>query len=530
MEMALENFSKEELIALLRGKDASIEQHQKTNSSLEETNSSLQKNNSSLEKTNSSLQEELSYLKHQLALLKRMQFGQKRERFEGDPSQGVLPFEATAVEEAIQQEEVQEQITYTRKKQSAHKGRAALPAHLPVEEIEIHPEGDLRDMVCIGKEVTEELECEPARFFIRRYIRYKYAAKNGEGVKTGDLPERVIDKGIPGAGLLATILTDKYMDHLPLYRQKQRFARENIPIASSTIEGWVKQALERLDPLFQQLKFDLKTKGYLQVDETGIKVLESDKKGACHLGYYWTYHSPLDGLVVMDYQPTRGAVATKEMLASFRGYLQSDGYAVYDKIGQRAEVTPVACWAHARREFERALDNDTIRAGKALALIQRLYGVERKAKEAQLQPDQLKQLRLDESLPVLNELGKWIFAEVKNTLPKSQIGKAMQYAMARWDKLSAYLEDGSLHIDNNAIENAIRPIAVGRKNYLFAGSHEAAARAGMIYSFFAICKKHEVNPFQWLKYALENIMTINHKNIRDLYPQQFKKLAELEKM
>ena len=156
--------------------------------------------------------------------------------------------------------------------------------------------------------------------------------------------------------------------------------------------------------------------------------------------------------------------------------------------------------------------------------------MERKAKEEQLQPDQLKQLRLDESLPVLNELGKWIFAEVKNTLPKSQIGKAMQYAMARWDKLSAYLEDGSLHIDNNAIENAIRPIAVGRKNYLFAGSHEAAARAGMIYSFFAICKKHEVNPFQWLKYALENIMTINHKNIRDLYPQQFKKLAELEKM
>lgn len=504
--MALETLSKEQLIALLKRKDVTIEKHQKTTISLEE---------------------EIAYLKHQVDLFKRMQFGQKRERFEGDPAQGILPFEAPAEEVAKQEEEVKEQISYTRKKQSAHKGRAALPAHLPVEEIEIYPQGDLTDMVCIGKEVTEELECEPARFFIRRYIRYKYAAKNGEGVKTGELPERVIDKGIPGAGLLSMILTDKYMDHLPLYRQKQRFARENIPIASSTIEGWVKQALERLEPFYQQLKFDIKAKGYLQVDETSIKVLESDKKGATHMGWYWVYHSPLDGLVLMDYQPTRGSIATKEMLTPFRGYLQSDGYAVYEKIGQRPEVTPLACWAHARREFERALDNDKIRATKALTLIQQLYAVERKAKEGQMQAHQLKQLRLDESLPVLNELGKWIFAEVKNTLPKSQIGKAMRYAMERWDKLSVYLQDGSLHIDNNAIENAIRPIALGRKNYLFAGTHDAATRAGMIYSFFAICKKHEVNPFQWLKYALENIMTINHKNIRDLYPHNFKKLTEL---
>ena len=214
------------------------------------------------------------------------------------------------------------------------------------------------------------------------------------------------------------------------------------------------------------------------------------------------------------------------MLAGFRCYLQSDGYAVYQKIGQRAEVTPLACWAHARREFERALDNDKARASKALALIQQLYAVERKAKEKQLTAGQLKQLRLDESLPVINELGKWIFAEIKNTLPKSQIGKAMRYAMERWDKLSVYLQDGNLHIDNNAIENTIRPIALGRKNYLFAGTHDAATRAGMIYSFFAMCKKHEVSPVQWLKYALHNIMAINHKNIPSLYPQNFKKLVE----
>ena len=145
-------------------------------------------------------------------------------------------------------------------------------------------------------------------------------------------------------------------------------------------------------------------------------------------------------------------------------------------------------------------------------------------------PDQIKKLRLEEALPILNELGKWIMAEVNNTLPKSQIGKAMRYAIERWDKLSAYLQDGNLHIDNNAIENTIRPIALGRKNYLFAGTHQAAARAGMIYSFFAMCKMHEVNPFQWLKYTLLNIMTINHKNIQELYPQNFKKLSQQKNM
>lgn len=472
------------------------------------------------------LSQERDYLKSQVEMYKRMQFGQKRERFEGDPNQTFLPFAAEPAEVEQQQEQTEEKIEYVRKRPN-HKGRAKLPAHLPVEEIEIHPEGDLSQMICIGKEITEELECEPAKFYIKRYIRYKYAAKNGDGVSIAELPERVIDKGIPGAGLLAMILTGKYMDHLPLYRQKQIFSRENIQIPSSTIEGWTKQALEKLEPLYEQLIFDTKSKGYLQVDETPIKVLDSDKKGAAHQGYYWVYHAPLDGTVLFDYSPTRGGIAAVPMLGNFKGYLQTDGYAVYEKYGKKKEVTHLACWAHARREFEKSLDNDKTRAEKALLLIQKLYVVERQAKQANLSPEQIKELRLAESLPVINELGKWIFEEIKNTLPKSQIGKAMAYAYARWDALSAYLYDGSLFIDNNGIENAIRPVALGRKNYLFAGSHEAAQRSAMIYSFFAICKKHDVNPFQWLKYTLENIMSINHKKIKDLYPQNYKKNIEL---
>jgi transposase len=501
METALKNLSKEDLLKVISSRDQALSERD----------------------------EKIGYLESQLAMYKRMQFGQKRERFEGDPNQTALPFEAQSEELEQQQEQIREKIEYVRKRPN-HKGRAKLPDHLSVEEIEIHPEGDLSDMVCIGKEITEELECEPARFFIKRYIRFKYAAKNGEGVRIAELPERVIDKGIPGSGLLAMILTDKYADHLPLYRQKQRFARENIQIASSTIDGWTKEALIKLEPLYEQLVLDTKAKGYLQVDETPIKVLDSDKKGAAHQGYYWVYHAPLDGTVLFDYSPTRGSIAPLPILGNFKGYLQTDGYAVYEKYGKKKEVTHLACWAHCRREIERALDNDRPRAEKALTLIQELYAVERLAKLEQLTSEQIKNLRLEKSLPIINHLGKWIFEEIKNTLPKSQIGKAFAYAYARWDALSAYLYDGNLKIDNNLCENALRGIAIGRKNYLFAGSHEAAQRAAMIYSFFAICKKHDVNPFQWLKHTLTNIMSINHKNLKELYPQNYKNIVQQSNM
>lgn len=235
MKTPLENQSKEELLKVISSRDENIEL--------------LSQERNSLIKERDSLTQERDHLKSQVEMLRRMQFGQKRERFEGNPNQIMLPFEAEPVEGEQQQEKIKEKIEYTRKRPN-HKGRAKLPDHLPVEEIEIHPPGDLSEMVCIGKEITEELECEPAKFYIKRYIRYKYAAKNGNGVSIAELPERVINKGIPGAGLLAMILTDKYQDHLPLYRQKKRFARENIQIPSSTIEGWTKQALQKLEPLY----------------------------------------------------------------------------------------------------------------------------------------------------------------------------------------------------------------------------------------------------------------------------------------
>ena len=431
MQSALKNLSKNQLIDLLQAEQKMVQNYEKRLAQKEHTE---------------------RWLNEQIAQLKRMLYGQKRERFQGDASQACLPFEVAPEQIQVQQQELTEKITYVRNKQSRpnHKGRVPLPDHLPVQEIEIYPEGDLSGMVCIGTEVTEELELEPARFYIKRYIRYKYAPrdKNQDGVQIGDLPERVIDKGIPGPGLLATILVDKYADHLPLYRQRQRFQRENIPIARSTIEGWARQAMERLAILYEHLVADTKTQGYLQADETPIKVLESRKKGSCHQGYYWVYHNPINKSVLFDYQPTRGEPGPKRILDGFKGYLQTDGYGVYQKIGARKGVVHLACWAHVRREFEKALSNDRERAEQALTWIQGLYAIERQAREKNLSPTQRKELRLSESLPIINQMGKWISGLASRVLPKCQIGKAMSYSMSRWDQLSGYLHDGILEITN----------------------------------------------------------------------------------
>ena len=206
-------------------------------------------------------------------------------------------------------------------------------------------------------------------------------------------------------------------------------------------------------------------------------------------------------------------------MKDFKGYLQTDGYNVYDLFARRKDITLVNCMAHARRGFEKALPYDKKRAEYAMEMFQKLYSVEQKARDQGLSPQQRHTLRLDEALPVINELGKWIVETYKTSEPKSPLGKATAYCIPRWDNLLAYLEDGNLEIDNNLAENAIRPIALGRKNYLFAGSNRGAERAAMVYSFFATCRKNDVNPLEWLKKVLEIIPTYKVNKLTDLLPQ-----------
>ena len=473
----------------------------------------------------SQAEEQNKYLQFLYDQLKRLMFGAKRERFiaNTDVNQMTLPFD---VPEQPVAEQPTETIEYTREKTSSrenHHGRLELPSHLPVEEIHLEPEQDTTGLKCIGQEVTSELDFTPAKLFVRKYIRNKYALPGGEGIVIANLPSRPIDKGIAGPGLLSNILVEKFVDHLPVYRQIERFKRDKVAISSSTIDGWITQTANLLSPLYDHLVKLILAQGYLQVDETPVKVLDhQDKKGKTHQGYHWVYNAPLQNAVFFDYCHGRGREGPMRLLKEFKGYLQTDGYGVYEWFARQNGITHIACMAHARRKFEQALDYDREKAGAVMQKIQELYAVEREAREAGLSPVQRKELRLDKSLPVMNELGKKIAEMNKTAIPKSPMGIALNYATQRWDNLLNYLHDGSLEIDNNWVENAIRPNALGRKNYLFAGSHEGAKRAAMFYSFFGTCKKNNVNPFEWLKRVLELIPGYPANKIGDLLPQYLK--------
>ena len=483
---------------------------------------------SELESKVADFESRVADLKFRIDQLNRLIYGSKRERFvkNADENQMTLPFE---VENEKEPEKQQETITYVRKKNKRknHPGRIALPPHLPVKEIVIEPEQDTTGMKCIGREITEQLDYSPAKLSVIRYIRPKYMKLEDDQTLThkgviGKLPESPIEKCIATPATLAAIPVDKYVYHIPLNRQQERFLQGGVRIPSSTINGWLEAIFHLLWPLYESLKRRILAQGYLQVDETPIQVLDKTKKGKTHRGYHWIYHSPLEKSVLFDYQPGRSREGPKQMLKDFKGYLQTDGYTVYDFIAKRKEIVHLNCMAHARRGFDKALEYDKEKAEYALDMFQRLYAIEQEAREQNYTSRERYELRLEKALPILNELGKWMVEIYRTSRPKSPIGKAVAYCIPRWDNLLNYLGDGSLEIDNNLAENAIRPIALGRRNYLFAGSHKGAERAAMFYSFFATCKKNNVNPYEWLKKVLEIIPSHKVNMLHELLPQNLK--------
>jgi len=526
MAKELEDMTYEQLLehnqrlkTVIEKKKAAIEERE---AAIEEREAAIEERGMIIDK----LQAQINQMQFQIDQMNRLLYGAKRERFisDSDQNQLSLPFEVPQEDVPEKEKEV---ITYIREKNKRkdHPGRLALPSHLPIEEILLEPEEDTSNMKCIGKEVTDQLELVPAKLFIKRFIRPKYITVIDESMDEhrgviAELPVFPIEKGIAGPGLLAQIMVDKFVDHLPVYRQIERFKREQVKLSSSTLNGWQESICNLLEPLYDTLKHRVLSQGYLQVDETPIQVLDKQKKGKTHRGYHWIYHSPLEKTVLFDYNTGRSREGPAKLLKDFKGYLQSDGYHVYDFIGaNNKDITLVNCMAHARRYFEKALPYDKKRATYAMDMFQKLYAIERIAREQVMSPKERHTLRLDKALPIMNALGKWIVETYKSSEPKSPLGKATAYCIPRWDNLLAYMEDGSLEIDNNLAENAIRPITLGRKNYLFAGSNRGAERAAMMYSFFGTCKKNEVNPYQWLRKVLEVIPTYKVNKLTDLLPQ-----------
>ena len=457
-------------------------------------------------------------LEHQLQQLYKLISGFKSESFIPEPIIDQLSlFAEDSPETAI--ETPQETITYSRDKKK-HQGRNALPEHLPVREVIIEPEQDTTGLKKIGEEISETLEYTPASLVKRRTIRPKYAIPDNDGVIIADLPSRPIDKAIVEACLLAHILVGKYIDHLPFYRQIQIFKRDfRWEPAQSTMSDWMASCCKLLEPLYNTLKQKILESDYIQGDESPIKVLDSDKKGSTHQGYQWVYHDPIQKLVLFNYRKGRGQNGPKELLAGYKGYLQCDGYTVYDKIGKDPNITLAGCLVHARRKFHDALDSDKKRSTKILAIFKKMYLEERSIKEESLDNfDKRKLLRDKKIKPLLEQIKQWVTAEQFNLLPKSPIGKAMTYFINQYPKLEVIFKDGRIELDNNLIENAIRPMAIGRKNYLFCGSHKAAQNAAMIYSFFGSCKMQGINPRLWLKDTLERLPDHNIQQLEELLP------------
>jgi transposase len=469
-----------------------------------------------LQQENKVLRQEVAYLKEELAQLKRMIFGSKRERFiAADPTQQSL-FDTTTAQAVSQQQTVTYQRDKPEKKGNAK--RLLLPDHLPRKEYILEPEGiDTEISIRIGEKISEVLEYTPGKLYVTKTVRPVYKLTD-ESLVVADLPTQVIPNGNAGASLLAYLLVSKFIDHLPFYRQVQIFKRDGMKISESTISGWFRKTCELLLPLYELMTAQIKQADYIQADESPIPVLSNQKPGSTHKGYQWVFLLPKQKMVIFEYHQSREKIVAQQVLKDFKGCLQTDGYSGYEQIGKQAGITHIGCMAHARRKFEAALDNDQKLAGTAMEMFQQLYAIERKIREQDMDLKQTFQIRQQEAIPILDKLKEFLEENYPNVLPKSSIGKAFTYSLNQWKHLVRYTENGNWQIDNNHVENKIRPLALGRKNYLFAGSHQAAQQAAMMYSFFGTCKINGINPLEWLTKTLRKLPDQKINQLEQLLP------------
>lgn len=488
--------------------------------------------NKALKAENKAVKLKNAQLKFQLEQLQKLVFGSKSERFvNADTNTEQLNlFVTDSIEQQVEQPDT-ETVSYERKKKPKkrkdHPGRYPFPDHLEVEEQIIEPDVDTSQMTKIGEEVSEYLDYTEASLKRICVIRPKYADNTSKQFYIAKPLARALPKSKVSNALIAYILVSKFVDHLPFYRLAQMFKRQyNWEVDRKLMSRWLKSICILLAPLYEVLKQQVRGSPYIQGDESPIKVLtgkggEKNKKGKkLKQGYMWAYAAVKLGWVVYDYQPGRSAKGPMAMLQNFKGYLQCDGYRVYNSIASLIQgIILVGCWAHLRRKFYDALKSDKLRASKALAIIQKIYHIEAQIKEKGISDyEQIASIRQTQTKPLMEELKQWADEESIKVQSGSPIAVAITYLNNQWSKLIAVLEDGRLRLDNNLVENSFRALALGRKNYLFAGSHEGAERIAMMYSFFASCKAKDINPYQWLKHTLDVIGDYPQDRLEELLP------------
>jgi transposase len=474
----------------------------------------------------------MEQLQHRLALVLQRIYGPRSERI--NPDQLLLfaiQLEAMATTPVAPPIESEDQPPAAKRR--GH-GRQRLPADLlriPVvhdltEAEKLCPDcGQTRHK--IGEEKTEQLDYNPASLFVLEHLRPKYACRNCEGqVAAAVKPTQPITKGLPGPGLLAHVIASKYGDHLPLYRLERILSRFGIDLSRSTLCDWMRRSALLLKPLYEcMVQFVLQSQ-VLHTDDTPVPVLDPDQDKT-KTGRLWVYlGDAAHPYNVFAYTPNRKRDGPATFLAHYRGYLQADAFGGYDGIYATQAVTEVGCNAHARRKFYEARDTDGARAHQALAYYRQLYDIERAATEAaahdstSLEAERLRR-RQQQAVPLLADFHAWLSAEAAQILPKSAMQQAFGYALNHWEALTRYTTDGCLQIDNNWAEREMKRIAIGRKNWLFAGSDQGGETAAILFSMVSSCQRHGIDPFAYLRSTLASLPRLPTTQLETYLPDRW---------
>jgi len=474
------------------------------------------------------LQQENSLLRQKIDALARRLFGSSSEQLDPKQLELVLQMASTPTEPAPVATPAAPPLSEkTRQPKPTRAPR--IPENLPVVEEVIEPKEASeapQEWRCIGEEVSEQLDYEPARFLRRRIVRkkYVYVSDPDRAPIIASLPEKLRERGIAAPGLLAHILVSKYCDHLPLYRQEQIYSqRHKVNIPRQTLARWVELCADWLRPIYEQIRTGVLGGGYAQVDETPVAYL-APGHGQTKQGYLWTLARP-GGDVCYQWETSRAAECLERLIPStFRGVLQCDGYSAYRAFAQKREgIVLAGCLAHARRKFHEALSQDAKRAGWFLRQIQSLYRIESQLRETKAGPQLRLAVRSAESRMIIERVGKALMRckASRQHLPQSLLGQAIDYTLAQWGALQVYLTDGRVEIDNNLVENAIRPTAIGKKNWLFMGEAGAGQRGAIIYTLIESCRRRKIDPYAYLRDVLTRLPSAITTQVPEMLPAKW---------